>query len=177
LLDDFERTETGDYLVLTSKGQQDALFALGRASNDVTAPLLRLEHVLHTFSAFVIMPCFAFANAGINVGTGTLNWAVAGGIALGLAVGKPLGITGASVAVVGLKAASLPRRVTWPALHGCAWIGGIGFTMSLFIANLAFEGTTLLDSAKIGILAGSAIAAFIGSLVIRMARLQQRARR
>jgi Na+:H+ antiporter, NhaA family len=170
LLDDFERTETGDYLVLTSKGQQDALFSLGRASNDVTAPLLRLEHALHTFSAFVIMPLFAFANAGITVGTGTLNWWVAGGVALGLIVGKPLGITSAAVGIVALNLAALPRRVAWPKLHGCAWIGGIGFTMSLFIANLAFEGTALLDSAKVGILAGSAVAAFIGSIVVRMAR-------
>ena len=170
LLDDFERTETGDGLVLTSKGQQDALFSLGRASNDVTAPLLRLEHVLHGFSAFVIMPLFAFANAGITVGAGTLNWWVAGGVALGLAVGKPLGITSAAAGIVALNFASLPRRVTWPALHGCAWIGGVGFTMSLFIASLAFEGTTLLDSAKVGILSGSAIAAIIGSIVIRMAR-------
>ena len=86
----------------------------------------------------------------------------------GLAAGKPLGITAAAVGAVATKVAALPRSVRWTALHGCAWVGGIGFTMSLFIANLAFEGTPLLDSAKVGILAGSVIAAGIGAIVIRV---------
>ena len=76
-------------------------------------------------------------------------------VILGLAIGKPLGITGAALAAVRLRLASLPDGVSWTGLHGCAWLGGIGFTMSLFIATLAFDGTTLLDSAKVGILGGS----------------------
>ncbi|HWK31829.1 MAG TPA: Na+/H+ antiporter NhaA [Terriglobales bacterium] len=168
LLDEFERTETGDYLVLTSKGQQDALFSLGRASEAVTAPLLRLEHALHTFSAFVIMPLFAFSNAGVSIGGSVLDWSVILGVTLGLALGKPLGITGAAAAAVVGDVAAVPRGVRWSALHGCAWVGGIGFTMSLFIANLAFEGTPLLDSAKVGILAGSVVAVLVGGIVIRV---------
>lgn len=167
LLDEFERTETGDYLVLTSKGQQEALFSLGRASEAVTAPLLRLEHGLHNVSAFVIMPLFALSNAGVKVDASVLNWKVAVGITLGLAIGKPLGITAAAVGAVKANAAALPRAVTWSAIHGCAWVGGIGFTMSLFIANLAFEPSPLLDSAKVGILAGSLIAVVVGAFVIR----------
>ena len=151
LLDHFDRTETGDRLVLTSTGQQEAIIGLERASEGVTPPLLRLEHALQGFSAFVVMPLFALSNAGVRL-SGSSGGKVMLAVILGLTIGKPLGITGAAMAAVRLRLASLPEGVTWTALHGCAWLGGIGFTMSLFIATLAFEGTNLLDSAKIGIL-------------------------
>jgi NhaA family Na+:H+ antiporter len=170
LLDEFDRTETGDLMTLTSKGQQDALFALGYASKGVVAPLLRLEHALHRLSAFVIMPLFAFANGGISVGTSALDWRVVLGIVLGLAAGKPLGIFGAARAAVAANAAALPGGVRWKALHGCAWLGGMGFTMSLFIATLAFRDSPLLDSSKVGILAGSILAGAIGAVIIRAGR-------
>ncbi len=166
LLDHFDRTETGDLLVLTSKGQQDAIIGLERASESVTAPLLRLEHALHRFSAFGVMPLFAFSNAGVDL-TGSSGGSVTLAVMLGLVVGKPLGITGAAFAAVRLRLATLPEGVTWTALHGCAWLGGIGFTMSLFIATLAFQGTDLLDGARIGILAGSILAAVVGAVVVR----------
>jgi NhaA family Na+:H+ antiporter len=166
LLDHFDRTETGDFLVLTSKGQQEALIGLERTSELVTAPLLRLEHALHRFSAFVVMPLFAFSNAGVSL-SGSSDGTVTAAVILGLAIGKPLGITGAALAAVRLRLAALPEGVNWTALHGCAWLGGIGFTMSLFIATLAFEGTNLLDSAKVGILAGSAFASVVGAIVVR----------
>jgi NhaA family Na+:H+ antiporter len=167
LLDDFDRTETGDLLVLTSRGQQDAVFSLGDASKGVTAPLLRLERPLHSLSAFVIMPLFALANAGITIGTNALDWRVVLGIVAGLTVGKPLGIMAAARGAVSANAAALPKDVSWSALHGCAWLGGMGFTMSLFIATLAFEGTPLLNSAKVGILAGSVAAGLVGAVVVR----------
>jgi len=166
LVDEFDRTETGDLLVLTSKGQQDAIVGLERAAESVTPPLVRLEHVLHGFSAFVVMPLFAFSNAGVTL-SGTSFGRVSVGVVLGLAVGKSLGITGAALAAVHLKLAALPQGVNWTALHGCAWLGGIGFTMSLFIATLAFEGTVLLDSAKVGILGGSAVAGIVGAATVR----------
>lgn len=166
LLDHFDRTETGDLLVLTSKGQQEAIFGLERASELVTAPLLRLEHALHGFSAFVVMPLFAFSNAGVGL-NGSLGGGVTLAVMLGLAVGKPLGITGAALVAVRLRLAALPDGVSWTALHGCAWLGGIGFTMSLFIATLAFDGTNLLDSAKVGILGGSILAGIVGVIVVR----------
>jgi Na+:H+ antiporter, NhaA family len=168
LLDNFDRTETGDLLVLTSKGQQEAIIGLERASEGVTAPLLRLEHALHGFSAFVVMPLFAFSNAGVGL-NGSFGEGVTRAVILGLVVGKPLGITGAALAAVRLRLASLPDGVSWTALHGCAWLGGIGFTMSLFIATLAFEGTTLLDSAKVGILSASVAAGLIGGVILRRA--------
>ena len=89
-------------------------------------------------------------------------------VILGLVVGKPLGITVASVAAVRLRVATLPDGVSWTALHGCAWLGGIGFTMSLFIATLAFGDTTLIDSAKVGILSGSVLAGVVGAVVLRV---------
>jgi NhaA family Na+:H+ antiporter len=168
LLEYFDRTETGDLLVLTSKGQQEAIVGLERASEAVTAPLLRLEHALHGFSAFVVMPLFAFSNAGVGL-NGSLGGRVTLAVILGLAVGKPLGITAAALAAVRLRLASLPDGVSWTALHGCAWLGGIGFTMSLFIATLAFAGTTLLDSAKAGILGASVVAGLVGAIVLRRA--------
>ena len=167
LLEHFDRTETGDLLVLTSKGQQEAIVGLERASELVTAPLLRLEHALHGFSAFVVMPLFAFSNAGVGL-TGPSGGRVTLAVILGLAVGKPLGITGAALAAVRLRLAALPRGVGWTALHGCAWLGGIGFTMSLFIATLAFQGTDWLDSAKVGILGGSILAGTVGAIVVRV---------
>jgi NhaA family Na+:H+ antiporter len=166
LLEYFDRTETGDLLVLTSKGQQEAIVGLERASEGVTAPLLRLEHALHGFSAFVVMPLFALSNAGVDL-RGSSGGGVASAVVLGLAIGKPLGIITAAVAAVRLRLASLPDGVSWTALHGCAWLGGIGFTMSLFIATLAFDGTTLLDSAKVGILGGSILSGMVGAIVVR----------
>lgn len=166
LLDDFDRTETGDLVVLTSKGQQDAIVGLERASEFVTAPLLRLEHALHSVSAFVVMPLFAFSNAGIDL-TASSGARVTLAVILGLAVGKPLGITAAAWLAVRLRLAALPEDVSWMALHGCAWLGGICFTMSLFIATLAFQGTSLLDPAKLGILGGSILAGSVGAIVVR----------
>jgi NhaA family Na+:H+ antiporter len=166
LLDYFDRTETGDLLVLTSKGQQDAIIGLERASEGVTAPLLRLEHALHGFSAFVVMPLFALANAGVGLSESS-GGRVTLALILGLAIGKPLGITVAAWAAVRLRLAVLPEGVSWTALHGCAWLCGIGFTMSVFIATLAFGGTNVLDSAKLGILGGSILAGMIGAAVVR----------
>jgi Na+:H+ antiporter, NhaA family len=166
VLDDFDRTETGDLLVFTSKGQQEAIIELERASEGVTPPLLRLEHALHAFSAFVAMPLFALSNAGVSLSGSSGAGRVTLAVILGLMVGKPLGITGAAMAAVRLRLAALPEGVNWTSLHGCAWLGGIGFTMSLFIATLAFQGTTSLDSAKVGILSGSLLAGIIGAIVL-----------
>jgi len=165
-LDEFDRTETGDLLVLTSKGQQNALFALGHASDAVSAPLLRLEHALHGVSAYAIMPLFAFANAGVTIAGSAPHWRVLLGVAFGLILGKSIGITLGARSAVAAGVAALPRQVTSRALYGCAWLGGIGFTMALFISNLAFGGTNLLDSAKIGILAGSFVSGAGAAIIL-----------
>src|SRR5881398_1126815 len=92
LLDGFDRTETGNFVVLTSKGQQETAFALERARGSLTAPILRLEHALHNFSAFVVMPLFAFANAGVKIDLSLQHAEIGFGILAGLMFGKPLGI-------------------------------------------------------------------------------------
>jgi NhaA family Na+:H+ antiporter len=169
LLDEFDRTETGDYIVLTSKGQQEAIEALERASEAVTAPLLRLERALHGLSAFLVMPLFALSNAGVALARPQSGGDIALGVVLGLVVGKPLGITMAALAAVRLQLARLPAGVRWASLHGCAWLGGIGFTMSLFIATLAFDNDDLLASAKLGIIAGSSLSGLAAAIFLRLA--------
>jgi len=138
-------------------------------------PLIRLEHALHGVVAFGIMPLFALANAGVTLDAAALGAGatspVALGAALGLLLGKPLGIAGFAWLAVRFGIASLPRGSTWMALAGVAVLGGIGFTMALFIAGLAFpEGSgraEFLDAAKLGILAASAVAGIAGSLLLR----------
>ena len=169
LLDRFDRTETGDFVVLTSKGQQETLFALERASEGVTAPILRLEHALHNFSAFVVMPLFAFANAGVRIGGPIEHAEIAVGVVVGLIIGKPLGITAAALGAVKSGIAELPDDVGWTSLLGYACLAGIGFTMSLFIAMLAFDETGLVNAAKSGILAGSLLAGIAGAIFLRIA--------
>ncbi len=135
----------------------------------VESPLQRLEHMLQPWVAFFIMPIFALANAGVALGgsgLSALGSPVALGVALGLVAGKLLGVLGFSVLAVKTGLAQLPSGVTWRHIFGASWLCGIGFTMSLFIANLAFDAA-LLDTAKIGILAASLVAGVVGFAVLR----------
>lgn len=169
ILDEFERTETGDLLVLTSKGQQEAVHALDLASNDVQGPVLRLEHALHATVAFVIMPLFALANAGVRV-EGVAEFVsnpITIGVTLGLVLGKPIGITACSWLAMHFFGASLPTGVTLKMIHAVSWIGGIGFTMSLFVAGLAFGSSAQLDAAKVGILVASLLSGAAGYMMLR----------
>lgn len=170
LLERFDRTETGDLAVLTSKGQQETVFAIERASGNVTAPILRLEHALHNFSAFVVMPLFAFANAGVKIGLSLQHAEIGVGILTGLMFGKPLGITMFALLAVKTGIARLPQDVNWRSLLGYACLAGIGFTMSLFIAMLAFEDTAIVGAAKRGIIAGSLLAGIAGAVLLRVAQ-------
>ena len=169
LLDRFDRTESGDFLVLTSKAQQEALFTIEHATKAVTAPILRLEHALHNFSAFVVMPLFAFANAGVRIGGQIEHAGITVGVILGLVIGKPLGVIAAALGTVKSGIAQLPRGLGWASLLGCACLAGIGFTMSLFIDTLAFDEAGPVNAAKTGILAGSLIAGIAGAIVLRIA--------
>jgi NhaA family Na+:H+ antiporter len=167
-LDDFRAASTEDTSLLTNRGQQEAVHALVSAVDEAQAPLQRMEHALQGVVAFIILPLFALANAGVPLaGSGALRNSIALGIVLGLVVGKPLGITLASWLAVRSGLADLPAGVGWRALHGAAWLGGIGFTMSLFIAGLAFADAAHLDTAKLGILAASLVAGSIGWLLLR----------
>jgi NhaA family Na+:H+ antiporter len=134
----------------------------------------RLQTRLHPFSAYVVLPVFALANAGVVLDGGVLREAVGStialGITLGLVVGKPLGIVLASLLAVRLGLGRLPDGTGWRMLTGLGAVGGIGFTVSLFIAGLSFPGEELLTSeAKIGILAGSLLSAVVGVTLLLLA--------
>jgi NhaA family Na+:H+ antiporter len=134
-------------------------------AEETQTPLQQMERALQGVVAFVIVPLFALANAGVPLGNGVasaLRNPVALGVALGLLLGKPLGITVASYAAVRTGIAHLPAGVSWRHVHGASWVGGIGFTMSLFIAGLAFADPVLLDIAKLGVLGGSLCAGLVG---------------
>ncbi len=138
---------------------------LSFASREAVSPLFRLETALHPWVAFVIMPLFALANAGVEIELDRIGEPVSLAVAAGLLLGKPIGIFGASWLAVKVGWASRPEGVTWPVLGGAAFLGGIGFTMALFIASLGLSGE-LLVSAKIGIILGSFLSAVLGMLIL-----------
>jgi NhaA family Na+:H+ antiporter len=176
-IDEFDAACQPGETVLTNRAQQEAIEALEHASEDVQTPLLVMEHKLHGVVAFLIMPLFALANAGVALGgglLGALSVPVTAGIVLGLVLGKPLGITLFAWLAVRFGLATLPAQASWRALHGVSWLGGIGFTMSLFIAGLAFADPSLLDSAKVGILSASLLAGVAGWVMLRRSRTEDR---
>ena len=136
------------------------------------SPLHRLEHALHPWSAFAIVPLFGFANAGVSltgVGLETFAQPLVLGIALGLFLGKQTGILAAIWGADRLGIARRPAGVSWGQLYGMALIAGIGFTMSLFIGGLAFADPAQIDAVKIGVLAGSIASALVGAAVLVIA--------
>jgi NhaA family Na+:H+ antiporter len=135
---------------------------IDRARREAVSPVERIQHGLHGWVAFGIMPIFALANAGVPLGSASLegeSLLVFLGVIMGLVLGKPLGILGLSWVSVRLGLASLPRGVTWPLVGLVGLVGGIGFTMALFIAHLAFPKGANLETAKLAILAASGLAA------------------
>ena len=137
-----------------------------RSSGGTPAPLLRLEHSLHNFSAFVLMPLFAFANAGVKIELSVQHAEIGFGILAGLLLGKPLGIMIAALIAVKMRIARLPQAVNWTSLIGYGFLAGIGFTMSLFIAMLAFNDPALVDAAKRGIITGSLLSGIAGAIML-----------
>lgn len=149
---------------------ESALRSLEYRLEQCESPLSRLERFLHPWVAFFIVPVFALANAGVSlagVGLSDLASPTSLGIVVGLLIGKQLGVFGATYAAVRLRWTTLPRGVGWRHVYGVSLLAGIGFTMSLFIASLAYgEGTPLHVEAKLGILVASLIAALGGLLVL-----------
>jgi NhaA family Na+:H+ antiporter len=134
--------------------------------DDVESPLLRWEHGIAPYVLFFIMPLFALANAGVAItgesgGLGTVGW----GVALGLFLGKPLGVTLGAWFGVRMGWSDMGEGLSWPRLHAAAWLAGIGFTMSLFISGLALSDQSAL-AAKLGLLMGSLAAGIIGTLLL-----------
>lgn len=168
VLGDFERAEDG--LDTTNGNQQAALQELETIVKRTSAPLQRMEHALHPWVAFFIMPVFAFANAGVAFGdefVSAFTNPITLGVVAGLVIGKQVGITAFAWLAVKSKLADLPVGVTWLQIYGASCLAGIGFTMSLFIAGLAFGDSPALSTAKVGILAASLIAGFLGWIILR----------
>lgn len=151
---------------LRNEGMARIAAAVERAGGDVQSPLQRIEHSLAPWVAFVVIPVFAIANAGIDLTS--VRWSdallqrVTLGVIAGLAIGKFAGVSLFSWIAVRLGLGRLPAGVAWRHLLGAAWLAGIGFTMSLFIAQLAFEDRVLVEQAKLGILIASSLSAVIG---------------
>jgi NhaA family Na+:H+ antiporter len=138
-------------------------------SKQAMTPLQRLEHGMHPFVSFVVMPIFALANAGVTITSDSTNSGlsfVALGVIFGLLLGKFIGIVGVSSILIKLKLAPLPIGMTFKHLIGVGFLASIGFTMSLFIANLAFKSQELIQQAKMGILIASLIGGLVGFLFL-----------
>lgn len=144
---------------------------LDQARREAVSPVERLQHALHGSVAFGVMPLFALANAGVSLGTAELQGEpllVFAGVSVGLLLGKPIGIVLVSWLTTRLGLAALPRGVGWAEVSVVGVVAGIGFTMSIFIAQLAFPAGVSLETAKVGILLGSGSAAVLGYLLGRV---------
>jgi NhaA family Na+:H+ antiporter len=163
LLDRFESSEAN------SAEAHAVVHALASQCERVDTPLHRIEHALQPWVSFVIMPVFAFSNAGVHILgqiESSVRHPVTLGVFFGLLFGKPLGILGFSWLAEKSRLASAPAGVSWRQIFGASWLCGIGFTMSLFIAGLALTSDAVVDMAKIGTLAASLTAAVVGSFVL-----------
>jgi NhaA family Na+:H+ antiporter len=194
LLDWFDSEGSAEKMCVPTSAQRTALFEMNRAIQYADSPLHRLEHLLHPWVAFLIMPVFALANAGITINTELLSallTPLALGIILGLVVGKPIGVLFATWLGVKLKLGSLPKNVNWRHIVGAGVLAGMGFTMSIFITTLAFSAggghaqimgfklaspilaeasaEEITNLAKLAILVASTLAGVAGYLILRTA--------
>ncbi|MGH9189389.1 MAG: Na+/H+ antiporter NhaA [Acidimicrobiales bacterium] len=148
-------------------------------ARESVSPTEHLEELLHPATSFVVLPIFALANAGVELRSGMLSGpgatAVAVGVAVGLIAGKLLGILAGAWLGVRVRVAVLPAGTRWVHLTGAAALGGIGFTVSLFITGLAFEQDQLRDAAKVAVLVGSVVAALIGACILLAGRSSEQA--
>jgi Na+:H+ antiporter, NhaA family len=170
ILDRFEQAGEKGENVLSNEERQAALHALNHAAYKLEPPMHELEHNLHPWVVFAIMPLFALANAGVPLGGGVveaLTSPVALGIVAGLVVGKQLGITLFVWLAVRSGLSELPEGIGWRHVYGVGWLAGIGFTMSLLISDLAFSDASLIEDAKIGIECASLIAGVVGWTILR----------
>lgn len=163
-----ERPDKG--LMLTNQEHQASVQELELLCEEVQSPLQKLEHILHPWVGYAILPLFALANAGVTIPAGgplaMLVHPIGIGIVAGLFLGKQLGITSFSWLAVKTGLAELPQGVNWPLIYGASILGGIGFTMSLFISVLAFQSPAYITSAKMGVLLASLLSGLVGMAVL-----------
>ena len=154
---------------------------IGKNANEFNKSILsRFEHVLSPWSSFVIMPIFALANAGIEIDINSFSTTifspVSFGIIFGLFIGKQIGIFGVSYILVKFKIAKLPAKVTKKHLYGASVLGGIGFTMSIFVSSLSFSDIDTLSLAKTSIMIASILAAIVGSIIFKILEFRKTSR-
>lgn len=169
-MDDFEASCFIAPSILSNEPQQQATQTLERLCEEVETPMTHLQHRLNPWVAFGILPLFAFANAGIPLVDGlghALGSRITWGVIAGLVIGKPIGITLFAWLAVKAGIAIKPRAITWTHIGAVACLGGIGFTISLFVTELAFEPGRLADQARVGILLASILAGIVSYLVLK----------
>lgn len=173
LVDEFEKNI--DDIPILNHNQIDVLEDIAYKYDKVQNPLLKLEHQLHGLTAFLIMPLFAFSNAGVVLDFSAVsqNMMIVLGVVLGLLVGKPIGVIGITYLANKLNIIKKPENITWNEIVAVGFLAGIGFTMSIFITQLAFLEPAVIDSVKIGIFFASFIAGVIGVLLILKAHKEK----
>jgi NhaA family Na+:H+ antiporter len=168
----FENAKPNKNKLLTKK-QLMALNKIDELNEKAHTPIQKLEHALHPISTFIILPLFALSNAGVRIEGNILELILSPisiGIIVGLTLGKPIGIALASKLVAKLKIASLPEGMNWRHVYGAGFLAGIGFTMSIFISELAFETDADKQIAKVGIFVASILSAIIGMTLLSKAK-------
>ena len=167
-----------DTIPILNHHQIDALEDIAYNYDKVQNPLVKLEHQLHGLSAFFIMPLFAFSNAGVILDFSAVsqNMMIVVGVVLGLIVGKPLGIVGFTYLAQKLNIVKKPKDLSWEEVIVVGFLGGIGFTMSIFITQLAFLDQSVIDAVKLGIFFASFIAGVLGVFLILRAHKNKIAR-
>lgn len=171
LLEKFNKATPNDKSTITLE-QQKILHKIEHLTTEASTPLQRLEHSLHPLVAFIVIPLFALANAGVTIDLNNLSnltSSITLGVSLGLFVGKFIGVTGVVYLITKLKLSDLPDGTNWKHIIGAGFLAAIGFTMSLFISELAFTDKNMVEQAKIGIILTSTIAGIIGYSIIRKA--------
>lgn len=172
LLEKFKKAGNSEVKVLANNNQLDIINRLARNSNSINPLLHRLEEVLHPWVHFLIMPIFALANAGVVIDGSVLSNTplptVMTGIFFGLFLGKPIGIFLFSWLAVKFKLAQLPKNTTWIQILLLGIVGGIGFTMSIFIDNLAFTDQAFINEGKLAILVTSCFSAIVGVIALKL---------
>lgn len=171
----FKNIDPNDDIPTLKSAQLHILDEIKKNTNKAIPPLQRLEHAMHPFVVFFIIPIFALANAGISLDINVdklFATNIAIGIAAGLIGGKVLGITGATYLLVKLKIATLPKGMHLKNIIGLSFLAGIGFTMSLFITSLAFTNPEYVEQAKIGIFTASILSGIVGYFILKSDKSQ-----
>jgi Na+:H+ antiporter, NhaA family len=155
---------------VADEDEQATLLEVSRLAREGVSPLARLESLLHPWTSFLVLPLFALANAGIRLGGGDAAAALADpvsiGVIAGLIIGKPLGVVVAAFITVKLGLSRLPVACGWLEMVGVGMLAGIGFTVAIFIAGLAFTDPAAETAAKLGILVASTVAGLAGALFL-----------